>query len=163
MNLLIIALMLSAQPQEGTLVFVKGGNRIVQSQTNSDITHVGIIFTHRSEPYVYEATPPRVRKLPLREYIKEIEAENKKHPKNQRKLLYVQPASFSEQQIAAMKRFAESQLGRPYSVKSYIRGKERTTIHCSEYVSRTLQMGGEMIDTPSKQTPDSLLKKYAKD
>jgi len=161
MNFLILLLCLFQPVDDGTLVFVKGGNRIVKFQTDSEITHVGIIFIENSEPYLYEATPPRVRKIALKDYLKEIEETNKKHPKNQRELVYVNP-SMPADKIASMKKYAESQIGRSYGVRSYVKGKELSTIHCSEYVSRILIAGGENIDVPYKQTPDSLMKKYLK-
>ena len=161
LNFLILFLAPLQPVDDGTLIFVKGGNRIVQFETDSEITHIGIIFMENSEPYFYEATPPKVRKIPLKDYIKEIEDINKRHPRNKRELIYINTPILKDK-ITSMKKYADSQIGRAYGVRSYIKGKELSTIHCSEYVSRILREGGEDIDTPYKQTPDSLMKKYAR-
>jgi hypothetical protein len=59
---IILATALLASCPDGTLLFIEGGNRIVENETDSPYTHVAMIFNIDDEPWVYEAEPPRVRK-----------------------------------------------------------------------------------------------------
>lgn len=143
---LVTALLFNFTPQDGSLIFIENGNRVVQSVTNSTVSHVAIIFKENDEFVVYEAEPPEVRKITLTEYYKEIEKLNKKKRKlhRQRRIWIANPDTplTDEQKTTALK-YLKSQLGKKYSVSSYISSQQQDdSIHCCELVGETLKSIG---------------------
>jgi hypothetical protein len=50
--------------------------------------------------------------------------------------------AYTDEEQASMQSFLNEQLGRRYSVKSYVRGKPYDGIHCAELASTTLNRTG---------------------
>lgn len=135
--------MITAIPEDGSLLFIENGNKTVQKVTDSNLTHVAIIFKENEKFYVYEAVPPKVRKIELDEYYKEIEKLNKRHKNNQRKVWFAYPNKpFSDAEKEKMIDFLNLQIGRKYSVSSYLNAESNKKIHCGELVEETLNQAG---------------------
>lgn len=141
---------------DGTLLFVEGGNNAVMTHTDSPYSHVAVIFNIDGVPYVYEAVEPVVRKIPLGDYIKEIEAENAKKKKIMK--LWVRKPK-ANMDMEAMREYSESMLGTKYSIRSYLTGEPREGhIHCAELTARTLLKGGVKVHgNPCKKTPQGIM------
>ncbi len=119
----------------------------MQKYTNSKYTHVGMIFNEDGEPWLYEATPPRVRKIKLADYYKEVIEWNEKHRKNDPPCevwIYRPLAPYDKEELAAMKKYLLSQIDRKYSITGYILQEARTGCHCSELMAETLNRSGRM-------------------
>ena len=56
--------------RDGSVIFWQGGLLVkpILKHTDSDLTHAAIVLYNGKEPFVYEAVPPRVHKVPLAEY-----------------------------------------------------------------------------------------------
>ncbi len=140
---------------DGSLLFIEGGNNTVMNACDSPYSHVAMIFNINGEPWVYESIAPVVRKTKLSDYIKEIEAENERDQKLMK--LWVRKPKV-KLDIKAMKKYAESQLGRSYGVGSYLSGKPRDSIHCGEFTARTLIAGDvKVYGNPCKKTPQGIM------
>lgn len=123
---------------DGSLLFVEGGSKIVMKRTNSPYSHVGVLYNIKGKVWFYEAVKPVVRKIKLSDYIKEIELENDKKEKTMK--LWVRTPK-KKINTKAMFSYLEKQLGRKYSIKSYIAKKPRSGIHCGELTARALLAG----------------------
>lgn len=140
---------------DGSLLFVDGGDNTVMNHTNSPYSHVAVIFNEGGEPWVYEAIDPVVRKVKLSDYIKEIEAENKKKDKLM-KLWVRKPGARLDTKV--MRQYLEKQLGREYSISSYLTGLSQKSIHCGELIARTMLAGRLKIHgNPCKKTPQGIM------
>lgn len=145
MNQLLLLTMLvpgAVDVQDGSLLVLKNSNKPVVRWTGSDITHIAIVVSKGGQPWVYEATPAKVRQLPLPSYWKELaELNTRREPKTS--VLLLRPkAPYPTEQIQIMKRYMESQLGRRYSIKGYVRDKQSDGIHCAEFASSALARTG---------------------
>jgi len=122
--------------------------------TGSDITHAAIIL----DGYVYEATPPRVHKVLLEDYVKEM-ATKTKRSRHGFTYFIVQPKeSYGTTEVSAMTKYAESQLGRPYMLRGY--GKRITRgVFCSELVADILEKNGRIKSSSFRESPGSLFNK----
>ena len=151
----LIFLILTQIP-DGSLLFVEGGSEIVMSQTESQYSHVALIF-NEDEPMVYEAVRPVVRKISLAEYIKQIEKDNARKHKEM-KLWIRKPKNLSKKDVAAMKEYCVNQLGRKYRIKSYLNAREGNTIHCGELTTRSM-IAGKMDAgvNPCIQVPKTIM------
>jgi len=148
---------------DGTLLFVEGGNRIVENETESPYTHVAMIFNVDKEPWVYEAEPPRVRRLLLSDYIERVETHNKKHNRQWKIWLMKPKVLYSRSESLKMRTYLENQIGREYSIWSYIKGKSGKGIHCGEITTRTLLRAGIVLrGNPCKQFPAGIMYKANK-
>ena len=151
----MLMLLASHDIPDGSLLFVEGGSQTVMSHTNSPYSHVAVIFNIDGEPWVYEAVEPVVRKIKLRDYIVEIEAENEKKGKLM-KLWVRKPRVVLD--IESMLKYSEDQLGRRYSISSYLTGSPKKSIHCGELTARTLLAGNlEVRGNPCKKTPQGIM------
>jgi hypothetical protein len=157
---IILATALLASCPDGTLLFIEGGNRIVENETDSPYTHVAMIFNIDDEPWVYEAEPPRVRKLLLSDYIEEIEEHNMEHSRQMKVWLMKPKILYTRAEALKMRTYLENQIDREYSIWSYIRGKVGKGIHCGELTTRTLLRGGITLrGNPCKQFPAGIMYK----
>lgn len=160
MNFILVVLMSSIL--DGSLIFLDHSNRIVESYTDSPTTHVGVIVNINGVPYVYEAVQPQVRRMKLSDYLQEVDDLNaKKGPgdKKMRVFIYQPARPFSPQDTIKMLDYLDAQIGRKYSVKSYIQGKDCDGIHCSELASKTLNKTGKYtITNPGQVSPCELLR-----
>lgn len=160
MYALLLATAIITNYPDGTLLFIEGGNRIVEQETDSPYTHVAMIFNIDGEPWVYEAEPPVVRKVKLSEYIREIEHLNSKK-KRQRKLWIMKPKiHYTKAEALKMRTYLEIQIGREYSVLSYILGEVCKGIHCGEITTRALMRAKIILSgNPCQQYPAGILNK----
>jgi hypothetical protein len=141
--------LLSSIP-DGSIIFVENGSDIVKNITNSYLTHVAIVFNE----YVYESNHPKVKKTPVEKYLKI----------NKNIIILSSKVPYSNKEVKNMQRFAESQIGKKYSVKAYIRGIPAEGMHCSEYISEILIKSGRyQSSVPSRVTPGSLWKSIKND
>ncbi len=130
---------------DGTLVFLKNGRRIVQRYTHSKFTHVGMVFNIDGEPWLYEATPPKVRRIKLSTYYREVSDYNNKRNQDHGDAeiwVYRPIIPYRTTQVTKMKSYLDSQLGRKYSISSYLLKEFRRGCHCSELMSETLNRTG---------------------
>jgi hypothetical protein len=139
--------------KDGSLLFWRDSLLVkpIIKRTGSDITHAAIIL----DGYVYEAVPPRVHKVKLADYIKEMEVKAKKN--GTFKWFVVQPAkTYTTAEGSRMKAYAESQLGRRYMLRGYWKGHEVRGVFCSEYVGDTLATSGRVKAGGVRESPGSL-------
>lgn len=146
----LVFCILSAIP-DGSILFTENGSVVVANRTNSSLTHAAIVLDN----YVYEARIPKVNKIPLEKYLKS----------SKYKIIIAKPRTpYSREELKIMKDFAESQLGREYSVRSFTKGYPSKSLHCSEYVSEILIQSKRYESTnPSRVTPGSLWESIKKD
>ena len=140
---MILASMLAIP--DGSLVFLEHSNNIVENETGSPITHVGIYV----DGYIYEAVKPRVRKITVEEFKKK----NKKY-----NIYFKSPVKeFNKQELAKIKDYLEDQVKRKYSVWGYITGHNVKGIHCGELVANALSSSGRYtFKEPWDITPGEL-------
>jgi len=158
--MLQIILLLCTLPSDGTLVFVVNGpyTKLVERQTGSPVSHAAIILYENNTPVVYEATPPKVQKTPLTSWLKMAKELNSSYPKMD--VIYVSP-NWTQKQLYEMKRYAESQLGRPYAARGYMFHREVRGVHCAQFVADVLKAGG--IKTRGvNESPGTLLEESRK-
>jgi len=127
--------------ESGDIILFQRGTfyKPILKYTGSDYSHVAIVLGDE----VFEATWPKVKKTPLAEYI---EFMNKRLEKRlELKLWILSPnRKFCDCQIETMKEHAESQLGKPYRVRSWWLDRPGKGLHCSQYLSLVL---GQIDDT----------------
>lgn len=148
----------TAALEDGTLIFLENSNKIVQLRTDSSISHVALVINDGGQSWVYEATPAKVRRVPLAQYRGEM-ADLKGPTKSEVRAWAMRPAkAYSPRQVAAMKNYLDEQLGRRYSIKNYVRHKQGDGIHCAELTANTLQKSGRMqFDVSYQESPASLM------
>lgn len=109
-------------------------------------THVGVILNGR----VYHADYPRVTTRPIGQ-LKRGEVAH-----------YVLPTrQYTPEQIAAMRAYAESQVGKPYRLAGFIRGDGQTG-WCSTFVGEVAKRGGHQVSYSDMFTPDKLMRAMAR-
>jgi|WetSurMetagenome_2_1015567.scaffolds.fasta_scaffold06573_7 hypothetical protein len=158
-SLIICCCCLVPQPVDGSVIFWEGGLlvRPIEKHTGSRYTHVAVIL-YTPDPTVYEATWPRVRRMPLNDYIKWLEYQQTKHP--DLKWYLRQPvAPYTQEQLTSMKKYAKAQLGRPYMLKGWWKNREVKGIFCSQYVANCLEKSQRIKSANYKESPGSLYKK----
>src|SRR5690606_18782057 len=131
--------------EDGSLLFLENSNRFVELFTGDGVTHVAVVLHDGGTPYVYEATPGEVRRVPLKAYYAELGRINQGRD-NDRKIRawLAQPAEpLSAREVAAMRGYLNSQIGRRYSVKGYVRGSS-DGIHCAEYAAQALVKASQL-------------------
>jgi len=130
-------------PQDGTLIFLENSKKVVEKMTQSGVTHVAIVMNVSGEPYVYEAEPPKVRRVPLMTFYREI-GERNRDDEEIRIWLLPPVEAYTERQCAKMNSYLESQLGRRYSIKNYVRDVQGDGIHCAELTANALNRSGQL-------------------
>ena len=163
MNSLIVAtvLLCATTPElpDGSLIFLDHSNNIVERYTDAKTTHVAIVINDKDGAWVYEAQPPKVRKVKLSEFYDDI-VRLKRKRKKLRLWVYTPLEPYNDRQVKAMRDYLEQQVGRKYSIKSYLRGRELDGIHCSEMVSRALEKSQRFrIFNPARTSPGELLRR----
>lgn len=159
MNLFVILLALSgtAPAPDGALLFLENSNRIVEYVTGDDISHVAIVMRENGRPLVYEATPAEVRRVELSQYYDEISQLNYRKREKVRVWVLSPQRVYEQSELDTMKEYLDSQLGRRYSVKNFVRGRPGDGIHCSELVANTLSRGGVVqLEKPYSISPGAL-------
>jgi len=159
---MIYALLLCVLPLDGSVIFCSDGflSKPIAKHTGSSISHTAIILYEGGKPIVFEATWPRVKRTPLDEYIKQLEHHKRKRPGFNWVIL--QPKQkYTDTELESMKRYARSQLGRPYMLRGWWKGREVRGIFCSQYVGNVLEKSGRIISANYKETPISLRQKLS--
>jgi hypothetical protein len=147
MNSLILwaALVCSAEPlEDGTLLFLENASSVVKAATGGKIGHVAIIVCDDGRPWIYEATPARVRRVDPRAYDEELARINAKRKDDDKiRVLALCPSkAYSAAEKSAMCAFLSDQLGRRYSLLNYVQDKEGDGIHCAELAASALNATG---------------------
>jgi len=155
----ILLIFCTVAPPDGTLIFWDGGLlvRPIERHTGSTLTHVAIVL----DGYVYEATWPCVQRTPYAEYIADLYAKAAKPYWRRRNFswFHMPPPAYSYEQVAAMRAYAVSQLGRPYMLRCYLLQREVRGLHCSQYVGNMLDRAGVIKSENFNETPISLYRK----
>jgi hypothetical protein len=145
MNAILLALALVSAP-DGSVIFWQDSAlvRPIERKTGSRLTHAAVIL----DGYVYESViEAGVQKTPLEDY---------QGPKRGTWFIMVPNTPYTN--VAAMKAYAESQLGRPYSLRGWRRGREVRGIFCSDYAGNILARGG-LSTGGVTESPGSLYQK----
>ena len=110
---------------DGSVVFWEGGLLVkpIVRHTGSDITHATVVLYNGSVPYVYEAVPPCVHKLPLAEYRLEM-AEKVGRRGDSRWFIMPPKESVYADPTQGHEDLAESQLGRKYMLRGWWKGQK---------------------------------------
>jgi hypothetical protein len=97
--------------------------------------------------------------MPLAYYRKLI-AEKLQEPRLQKRNLkwfFMQPVnSYTSRQLRDMKWYAESQLGRPYMLRGWWKGREVRGVFCSQYVGNIIEQSGKIKSNQFRESPGSL-------
>ena len=156
----LVALLLgtAGEWQDGSLLALQDSNKPVANFTKSDITHVALLRKIDGENWVYEATPGRVRRMPLTAYSAEIARLNKGRSRPTRMWIMEPQQPYRSDQLLDMHRYLDAQLGRRYSIKGYVRGQSGDGIHCAEYCSTALSRTGRyQFDRAEAMSPSAVV------
>ena len=119
--------------------------------SSSTITHAAVVV----DGYVYEAVPPRVRKVLYSEYVKEMVA--KSLDRSDFKWFVLHPNKpYNVLEVISMKVYLESQIGRPYMLRGWWKGREVRGIFCSQLVANAIEKTGRIKSSNFHESPGSL-------
>jgi len=143
----------------GSVLFWKGGILVgpIYRATGSLLTHVAIILDN----IVYEATPPRVHKLQFTDYEEHLDklAASRFIQRRDFSWFIRQPRlAYSAADTAVMRKYAESQMGRPYRLRGWW-SDDTSGIFCSQYIGNMLEKTGLIRSLDNKESPVSLYNK----
>ncbi len=129
---------------DGTLIFLENCDSVVELTTRGQIGHVALVFHEGETAWVYEAAPGKVRRVVWDEYYAELSRLNKRRDEDDAiRVWSLQPrVAYTSDESGKMRAFLDTQLGRRYSVKNYVRSKPYDGIHCAELASTTLNQSG---------------------
>lgn len=146
-----------ADLRDGSVIFWQGGllAKPILRHTDSDLTHAAIVLYQEGVPFVYEAVPPKVHKVPLSEYLQLMADEKQgRHPKF---CWVMQPMDwYTPAELAATKAYAESQLGRPYMLRGWWKEHEVRGVFCSELIADIISQTGKIESGGVHESPGSL-------
>jgi hypothetical protein len=147
--------------RDGSVLFWKGGPlaRPVLKRTGSDISHAAIILYEGSVPYLYEAVPPCVRRVRIDQYEREMQTKAASSRRPFTWFIMEPKEPYTLAQLDAMKRHADSQIGRRYMLRGWLRGVEARGIFCSEFVSDTVAKSGKIESGGVHESPGGLYNK----
>ena len=137
--------------------------RGIEYWTGYPETHVAILFDDHetNRPWVYEAYPPRARKMPLPEYMALLEKwENRFFVRRAGGLrpVWISPP-WLPAEVVLMHAKAEELLGTPYRLAlNYFRGNDRA-MHCSEYAGAVAAVTGRIEYEGHRESPGGLMRK----
>jgi hypothetical protein len=137
MNSLLLCawLALTASPlDDGTLIFLENCNSVVEYSTGGQIGHVALAFRDGNDAYIYEATPGQVRRVKVDDYYAELARLNKRRDADEQiRAWTLRPRQvYSAAEAARMRVYLDGQLGRRYSVRSYVRNKPIDGVHSAK-------------------------------
>src|SRR5438552_2622047 len=134
----------AAELSDGTLLFLENCSSVVERATHGEIAHVAMVFGDDGERWVYEATPAKVRRVKLDDYLADLARSNQRRKGDDEiRALALQPwPEYTPEEAVKMRAYLDTQLGRRYSVKNYVRGKPYDGIHCAELTASTLNASG---------------------
>ena len=157
-----IPILYDAALHNGSVIFWGGGLLVkpIFRHTGSDITHAAVVLYSGSVPYVYEAVPPCVHKVPLAEYRLAMAQKVATSRRGDFRWFIMEPKSrYTPLQLLAMKAHAESQLGRPYMLRGWWKGHEVRGIFCSQFAGNVLAKAGKIKAGGIRESPGSLYDK----
>lgn len=158
-TLLVCMALLGTQPDppDGSLVFLAHNGWIIPKILDATVSHCGIVLRHEGVPHVYEVKP-RVTRHPLPEYFGAFLKEPSIRYRRCANICIASPRKpFTVAQVKDMKDWADSQLGRHFSVKGFTTGKPGDGIHCSEFVMTVLlQSDAFHTENAGRVTPETL-------
>lgn len=137
----------TAEWNDGSLIVLHNSNKLVANWTDSEVTHVALLMNIEGQPWVYEATPGKVRRVPLPRYREELRELNASRRQPTRMSVLQPKRPYSEQRIVDMRAYLDDQIGRRYSIKGIVRGKPGDGIHCAEFVATALVRSGRFRAT----------------
>ncbi len=144
--------------RDGSILVLHNSNKLVGASTTSTITHVAMIINLDGKPIVYEATPSKVRRIYLSSYYSEISKLNRDRKTPMRVELSQPREPYSAIERARMVAYLESQIGRRYSVRGYLRKDPGDGIHCAALVGSAVSRSGACkVSNPYRQSPASLM------
>jgi hypothetical protein len=149
--LAIITTTASAQYPDGTLVLSSKPGTIIGNVAQrmasraqgyrSKYTHIGVVIEGR----IYHSDYPRVASIAVGA-----------HKRGERADYYAPATPYTPQQVAAMKSYAQSQIGQPYRLRGFrLRNGEEGW--CSTFAGQVLNRGGYNIGKSQRFTPDGVL------
>jgi hypothetical protein len=145
---------------DGSLLFLEGSNKPVSTVTRSEYTHVALVRNIGGRPWVYEATPAKVRRVTLDTYLAELADQNRDRQERTRLWAYAPRTAYSPRQQTALARYTDAQIGRRYSVKGYLRGRDVDGIHCADFAATALESTGRFdVERGYAFSPGVLLQK----
>lgn len=146
-------------PADGSLIVLRDSNLLVRGYTQSSWTHVAMILQDDGQPWVFEAAPGYVRKVPLVDFLSKAGRPGSPGTAYAPRVYYLSPRKpYSAVEILAMREFALRQIGRRYSVKGILRGQSVEGMSCAQFVAATLQQTGRIRFAHTfNQTPSSVL------
>jgi len=139
---------------DGDILFWQDGLLVkpILKHTGSHLTHAAILI----DGYIYEAVPPRVHKVLLADYIKEMKAKKR----SDFRWFVMEPNEpYSKAEVNKMRKYLESQLGRPYMLRGWWKGREVRGIFCSQLVGNAIEKTGRIESSNFHESPGSLYKK----
>jgi len=143
--------------KDGSAIFWQDGfllNPILKN-TGSHLTHAALVL----DGYVYEAVPPCVHKVPIKQYLKDMET-RKNSSKRDFNYFVIQPKKpYTPSEVLLMYGYAKSQLGRPYMLRGFWKGREVRGIFCSQYVGNAIEKTGRIVSGNFHESPGSLYEK----
>jgi len=159
--LCLFACQLFGQVPDGSVIFLQGGplSKTIKRHTDSPLTHAAIVLYEDNEPWVYEASPPRVSRTPLAEYLNLLTKKSQKHGMSW--FIIQSQVPYSETELGAMKGYANSQLGRPYMIRGWWKGREVRGLFCSEYVGNIIEKSSRIVSADYRESPGSLYVKLS--
>lgn len=158
--------MMTAPLEGGSLIFIEHGMNVIERVTDSTITHVAITVNEGGKIWVYESTPPKVRRVTLEDYYAEIQADNEERQrkgKPQMRMWVMRPNKpYSKEKLGIMKSYLDKQIGKRYSILDYILKRPTEGYHCSELVAHALtHLGIIKCDKPCAESPKDVIKSVA--
>ncbi|MGE0755794.1 MAG: hypothetical protein AB7F89_07655 [Pirellulaceae bacterium] len=154
----------AANIPDGSVIVLENSNPIVEAYTRSEVTHVGLVLQKDGREWVYEATPSVVRRIPLASYYEELGEHNRRRRESSRLRVRLYPprTDYTDKELTDLKAFLDSQLGRRYSVKGYVRSRPGDGIHCAELVASALATTGRHeLTRPYAINPAQLVSRLA--
>ena len=148
--------------QDGSVILVHDGMLLkpILKYTGSNLVHAAVVLFVNGQPYGYEATWPRVRRLPWDEFQAYLTTNCQRYLRHGAGWVILQPkVVFTVGQLTAMKAFANSQLGRRYMLRGWWEQHEVRGTHCSQYVGNVLEKSGLITSANYRESPGSLCQK----
>lgn len=132
----------------GTLIFVENSSNVVESYTDSSYTHVTIVVMDDGyTPWVYDAAPPVIRRVKLVDWLAEMAKRNEGW--DSPAVISIVHRPYSPEEMDKIQTYLVEQEGRPYSLRSYLRSRPGSGIHCSEMCAGAFEAAGHQLSTPN--------------
>src|SRR5438132_890147 len=103
----------AAELSDGTLLFLENCSSVVERTTHGEIAHVAMVFGDNGRRWVYEATPAKVRRVKLEDYLADLARSNQRRKGNDEIGVFAlrpQP-EYAPDEAAKMRAYLDSQLG----------------------------------------------------